>query len=275
MTALEEAATLAPKQQRTWLLLGAAHDANGHPAKSVAAYRQGAKANPKSVDLRHELGMTLLGAGETKAGVAALEEAVALAENRPSILTDLAFGYAQLGSYAKAREMAQRAVSLAPDSADAFYVLGDANAALKDVKQARIAYKTALEQDALHTPSLYHLGLLEVGEGRHKAAAKAFLRMVKIEPNNARARARLGVSLAKIGKDKKAGKLLREATKAMPKSISVHAALAEVSERAKDWATAEAEWKVVARLSPANSPQQKAAKEKAAAAKVARRAMKK
>ena len=270
IAALVESSTLGADIPRTWLLLGAAYDANGEPAKAVKAYQDGAKANPKSVDLRHELGMTLLGGGETKAGVEALEAAVALAENRPTILTDLAFGYAQLGNYKKALEVAQRAVSLAPDSADAFYVLGDSYAALKNVKEARIAYTTALEQDALHTPSLYHLGLLEAGEGNHAPAAKAFLRMVKIEPDNMRARARLGVSLAKLGKDDKARKLLQEAVGAMPESIAVHAALAEVSERAKDFATAEDEWKTVAKLSPAKSPEAAAAKARADAARTAR-----
>ncbi len=274
VASLEESATLVPKKPRTWLLLGAAYDANGDIESAVKAYQRGSKANPNATDLHHELGMTLLEAGETEPAVRALEQAAKLAGNRPTILTDLAFAYAQQGAHAKAKESAQRAVSLAPDSADAYYVLGDSEAALKNTKGARRAYKEALKQDAMHTPTLYHLGLLEVGAGDHKNAARAFLRLVKIDPGNRRARARLGVSLAKIGKDKKALKLLKEAVTTMPDNISVRAALAEVSDRAEDFKTAETQWRAVAKLSKRNSPQAKAALERATASRKARKEMK-
>lgn len=249
---LERALSLDATQEKTWLLLGMAHDLAGDVEKSLAAYADAARALPTSFAVRHERGMTLLEAGQLPEAAAWLDEAVARSPQHPELLADQAYARLLLGRYAEAREALLLAVAAAPKNADAFYLLGDAEAAQERSDEARAAYQRALEISPTHVQALFHLGLLELNTRRPAEAAAAFERLRKIEPDHARARALLGVALAQLGRDAEAKPLLIEAVAADPRFAQGLAHLGELSERAQALDEAIAYYERVAELKPSD-----------------------
>lgn len=230
---LERAVEGNPRDEKSWLLLGLAQDAAEQFADAIAAYRKGADQLPKSSTLRHELGMALLEAGKPDEASRVLVEATRLAEQDPEIRMDAAYALTLAGHFKEAKEQAELAVGLAPESADAYYNLGSAEAGLGNVKAARSALERAIEIDELHVPSLVQLGIVESAAGDDAAASKRFLRVLQVEPDNSRARAALGASLAKLGTDDaKAQKLLEHAIHVDPKNVQAYALLGDIAERA-------------------------------------------
>ena len=230
---LENATKLDPNNEKGWQLLGVAHDAAEQFAEAIASYQKGVAAVPKSPTLKHELGMALLEAGRNDDAAKVLVDACKLAPNDPEIHMDAAYALTLTGAFKDAKEQASLAVSLAPDSPDAYYNLGRAEAGLGNAKAAKDALKRALDVDEVHVPSLVQLGLLESAAGDDASAAKRFMRVLQVEPDDAKAKAGLGVSLGKLGNDDvKAGKLLEEAVHVDPKNVQALALLGDVEERA-------------------------------------------
>jgi tetratricopeptide (TPR) repeat protein len=160
-------------------------------------------------------------------------DAAKLAEQDPDIRMDAAYALTIVGKFKEAKEQAGFAVTLAPESADAYYNLGSAEAGLGNAKAARHALEQAIELDELHVPALLQLGVVESAGGDDASASKRFLRVLLVEPDNARAKAGLGASLAKLGSDDaKAQKLLEEALHVDPKNVQALALLGDIAERA-------------------------------------------
>lgn len=251
VTHLEKAVEANPKDEKGWVLLGLAHDAAEQFPSAIAAWKKGADQLPKSSTLRHELGMGLLEAGKADEAAQVLVEASRLAEQDPEIRMDAAYALTVAGRFPEAKEQAALAVSLAPDSADAYYNLGSAEAGLGNAKAARHALERAVEIDELHVPSLVQLGLVESAAGDDAAASKRFLRVLQVEPDNGRARAGLGASLAKLGTDDaKAKKLLEQAVHVDPKNVQALALLGDIAERADKLDEAIKRYEQVRKLRP-------------------------
>ena len=219
--------------------------------RAVAAYKRGIEAIPTSATVAHELGMSLLQAGQNDDGVAALGKAAKLRDSDPEILVDYAYGLVLVSKYKEAREQAGLAINLSPENADAYYNLGNAEAGLGNAKKARGAFERAVEVDELHVPSLLHLGLLEQQANEDKAAVAHFLRVLQIEPDHPRAKTALGTSLAKIGTaDKRAKALLSKSVDVDPKYAQGHALLGDIAEREGDLAEAVRRYERVQKLRP-------------------------
>lgn len=268
---LEKAVEGNPQDEKSWLLLGLAQDAAEEFPSAIAAYKKGADQLPKSSALRHELGMALLEAGKPDEAAKVLVEASRLAEQDPEIRMDAAYALTVAGRFQEAKEEAALAVSLAPDSADAYYNLGSAEAGLGNGKAARHALERAIEIDELHVPSLMQLGIVESAAGDDASASKRFLRVLQVEPDNSRARAGLGASLAKLGTDDvKAQKLLEQAIHVDPKNVQALALLGDIAERAGKLDEAIKRYEQVRRLRPDDARVKKKIEELKAKKKAAR-----
>lgn len=248
---LKIATELEPKDEKSWLLLGLAHDSAEEFAAAIEAWKKGAAAVPKSATLRHELGMALLEAGKAEEAAKVLVEATKLAEQDPDIRMDAAYALTTAGKFKDAKEQATFAVSLAPDNPNALFNLGSAEAGLGNTKAAKDALEKAIEADELHIPSLLQLGsILSIG-GDDAGAAKHYLRVLQVEPDNARAKTGLGTSLAKLGTDDaKAQKLLEHAVQVDPKNAQAFALLGDIAERAGKLDEAIKRWEQVKKLRP-------------------------
>ena len=150
------------------------------------------------------------------------------------------------------------AVSLAPESADALFNLGSAEAGLGNAKAARDALNRALSIDDTHVPSLLQLAHVDAAAGKHQEAAKGWLRVLQLEPDNARAKAGLGIALAHLGTDDaKAKGLLEQTVHVDPKNAQALALLGDIAERAGDLDQALKRYDAVKKLLP-NDPGVKA-----------------
>ena len=86
---------------------------------------RGIEAQPKSIQLIGELGTSLLMADRTQESVKILKTAVKMEPYEANLWADLAHAQVR-GAFEEARESGEQAVSLNPDSHEAFYTLGDA-----------------------------------------------------------------------------------------------------------------------------------------------------
>jgi tetratricopeptide (TPR) repeat protein len=229
---LERSTTLLPTVDKTWLLLGVAKDQQGDTGGALDAYRRGTQACPKSTALAHEYGMALLAAGRNDDGAAVLTGAAARAEQDGELMSDAAYALTLVGRFREAKDHASHAVELNPDGPDALYVLGVAEAGLGNLKAARTAFEEAIDADETHVPALFQLGVLLQRQKDDAGAVRRFQRVLQVEPEHARARAALGLSLARLGTDdQRAVTLLQETLRVDPRAALAHALLAEIHAR--------------------------------------------
>jgi tetratricopeptide (TPR) repeat protein len=248
---LEKATTLAPGVDKAWLYLGVAKDQLDDAAGALDAYRKGVQAVPKSVRLQHELGMALLGAGKNDEGAGVLVRAAAQAEQDGELMSDAAYALNLVGRFQEARDHAAHALELSPDSPDALYVLGVAQAGLGDWKAARAAFVEAIEADETHVPALFQWGVLLQKQKDDAGAVEKFQRVLQVEPSHARARTALGTSLARLGTDDtRAVELLTASIRIDPQAALPHALLAEVYVRQGKKAEAKKELQAALKLKP-------------------------
>src|SRR5690606_710448 len=112
-----------------------------------------------------DLAIALFECGQVQASIPYFEQALQIDGSvfLPPLYTYLSRGYVQLGRYDDAVRRAQQGAFLPPESADAFYWLGQAYQARGrdgDGEAARQAYERALQIDPSHSRSQEALGSL-------------------------------------------------------------------------------------------------------------------
>jgi len=103
------------------------------------------------------------------------------------------------GDVTEARSVANRFVSLAPDSARAHYSRGIAALAANDLTTARDDFSQLLKMDARYAVAHYDLGIVEIRLGSYAAAQTEFESALQLAPAYARARFALGTVLLHDG----------------------------------------------------------------------------
>ena len=127
---------------------------------STAEYElsQAVSLDPKSLSAMSQLGITMFECGDVKDSVSKLEAALKLngAVFVPPLYTYLARAYLKTGKVDEAVKRAQQGALLPPESADAYYWLGQAYQARGgsgDIDNARKAYQHALQIDPNYKPA--------------------------------------------------------------------------------------------------------------------------
>ena|GEM_PF-678783 len=151
---------------------GSAHNNLGNIAFrlkdcSTAEYElsQAVSLDPQSLSSMSQLGITMFECGDVKDSVAKLEAALKLngAVFVPPLYTYLARAYLKTGKVDEAVKRAQQGALLPPESADAYYWLGQAyqaRGASGDTDNARQAYQHALQIDPNYQAAKDALGSL-------------------------------------------------------------------------------------------------------------------
>ena len=195
---LDKSAVLRPKREKTWLLLGMAHHEKGDIPGAIESYMRGIEAQPKSIQLHWELGTSLLMADRTEESVKILKIAVKMEPYEASLWADLAHAQVRIGAFEEARESGEQAVSLNPDSHEAFYTLGDAWAGLGDRAKARAQYENAIVREPMYVPALYRLALLAQADQLWGTAIGFYAKTLLVEPDHLRAKGRLEACLLEL-----------------------------------------------------------------------------
>src|SRR5262249_53513199 len=139
--------------------------------------------------------------------LAYLEKALALDPNVPESWTNLAHVYTRAAAYRwspsqseslrLAREAGERAVALAPRSADAHHVLGFAFRLQGDLDRALAEFETAVALNPNHAPALAAVGQCWLLRGRPREALPSFDHAFRLSPRDPlRAPWHAGVGLA-------------------------------------------------------------------------------
>ncbi|KAJ0818612.1 putative EF-hand domain, tetratricopeptide-like helical domain superfamily, EF-hand domain pair [Helianthus annuus] len=140
-------------------------------------------------------GSALLGVGEYKAAVKALEEAIYMKNDYADAHCDLA---------------------------SALHAIGDDDNAIKE-------FQKAIDLKPGHVDALYNLGGLYMDMGRYQRASEVYTRVLGVWPNHWRAQLNKGVSLLGAGETEEAKKALKEALK-MTNRIELYDAISHLKQ---------------------------------------------
>ncbi|KAK1407440.1 hypothetical protein QVD17_39056 [Tagetes erecta] len=178
--------------------LGISLEAEGMVISACEHYREAAILCPTHFRALKLLGSGLLGVGEYKAAVKALEEAIYLKNDYADAHCDLASALHAMGNHDNAVKEFQKAIDLKPG----------------------------------HVDALYNLGGLYMDMGRFQRASEVYIRVLGLWPNHWRAQLNKAVSLLGAGETDEAKKSLKEALK-MTSRVELHDALSHLKQLQK------------------------------------------
>jgi cellulose synthase operon protein C len=164
-------------------LLASAQVALGRHVKAVAILQDALKVRD-TPELRTALGLAMLGGGQVREAIVALEGAFAKDPGQTQAGSALVGLYLRDGQPAKALGMAQALVRRQPASASSQNLLGLALAASGKSPEARAAYEAALRLDPALLPASMNLARLDMAGGAFDAAANRLLALQKTQDKN-------------------------------------------------------------------------------------------
>jgi tetratricopeptide (TPR) repeat protein len=187
---IEKALELAPQSPAIRLLGALYYRRQFDYKKAVALLQQNTESQPTETIWFLELGQTLASAGRFEEAVVAFEEAVRL---KPDEIA----GYVATARFCAQFEYrleeiglpaATKAVSLAPDSGEAYDTLGQVYFALGKYDQAADSYNTALDNDPLYAPAWLHIGQMALSEQDSFKAKESLKKVITLAGNSTEGR---------------------------------------------------------------------------------------
>ncbi len=163
--AFRRAVVLDPTNASAHNNLGNIHYRLGDCDQAEYELAQAATLAPTSLSSVSQLAIALFECGQVEASIPRFEQALDLdgAVFTPPLYTYLARGYLQQGRYDEAVTRAQQGALLPPESAEAYYYLGQAyqqRGRSGDLDAARRAYQKSLEIDPNYAPAQQALASL-------------------------------------------------------------------------------------------------------------------
>ena len=214
----ERAVALAPGLPEPRVALGLAQARRGELEDALAVFEQAIALAPGSLEARIEAALVLLRLDRRPEGVARLREVLAIDDGEPRALIALAAHEALSADQAAAGERRLRQV---------------------------------LAREPFQVEGWRALGRMLELDGRREEAITAYRDGLEAVPEDAMLHARLGLALARLGRDDEAETSLRRAAEELrPGSPAVHNALAGIRLRRGDWPRAEAEARRALELDP-------------------------
>lgn len=164
--------------------------------------------------------------GERVAAMKAAQEVEAKFGSDPKRLLALSTFYVRTEQGGEATRIATKAVSLAPDLAEAHQGLGLALHISLRLDEAAVEYKRALELDPNSKAARRGLADLSRGLGKTEEALSLYRQQLIAEPNDKAARAGVVLSLLELGRTTEAKSELEAALKADPRNLALLAGAA-------------------------------------------------
>ena len=179
-------------------------------------------------------------ADRAEESVKILKVAVKMEPYEANLWADLAHAQVRIGAFEEARESGEQAVSLNPDSHEAFYTLGDAWAGLGDRAKARAQYENAIARDPMYVPALYRMALLAQADQMWGTAIGFYAKTLLVEPDHLRAKGRLDACLLELKKETVPVqvKAFEEVTKIEDHYVFAYEELGRLKAEQKDYAAA-------------------------------------
>lgn len=153
----------------------------------------------------------------------------------------------------QAEEYAQRAVSLAPASAEAHFTLGQTYKEQGRENEAASEFRTATSLDPQHSSAYSALGQIKLNQNSYAEAAEDFKRAIDLNSGNSSAHYGLGATYLRQDRTDDAIKELNTALYQFPNSWPVHMALGEAYQKQGNEVAAVKEYQASIAIKPENA----------------------
>lgn len=167
---------------------------------------------PKGSTARYDLAIAYANDGRNGDAARELRAALALDSGFLAAMANLVAVDLARGDFREARQIADRYVAMAPDSARALYSRGIVALEAGDALTAREDFGKLLHNDSSYAVAHYDLALAEERLGRYDAAERELRAALTLAPAYARARFALGVVLLREGEQAAARSEFERAT---------------------------------------------------------------
>lgn len=192
-----------PNNPEVLHLLGRVHAARGQYGLAAEFLEKAARA-PGGNEALRDLSVVQLAGGAKQQGQQNLEKAFA---QNPADLTagmELAVHYARSGQGAKAVQVAESLLKMAPGEPALLNFLGNIHGRLSDRKKQRQAYQAALEKSPGFRPVIINMAWLDSDEGQHDAARARLEALLKQSARDHEVLTQLGVIEQRARRSEKA-----------------------------------------------------------------------
>ena len=199
---LRQAAEMAPTRRTLSGLAAApiyaylveAYAGAGQTKAAMETLEQALKVAPANAELLRAKGGLLLQQGSLPEARAALEKARSIDPGEPRLHTELSNVYRNLGDLTRARDEAREALRRDPKSPEAHLASGLALGALGREGEAGAAFREALRLSPLHPDALFYLGSVELRAGRAAEALPILEKLAAVAPGYPQGRETLALA---------------------------------------------------------------------------------
>ncbi len=206
VSALRQAAALAPGEEEHWLnLTRELMELNRYP-EAISAVQNGLAANPKSYALHLRLGAAQLAAGRYAEAESVFRELVAAGDPLPTSYVGLAQVLLRTGrAEDAATELARAEQKVGPNFLISYF-RGLALARAGKTAEAILAFQAAVRMDSNNAEVHLNLGKTELAVDRVSDAIAELLEALRLNPGNVQARRLLSQAYRRAGDSKSAAK---------------------------------------------------------------------
>jgi tetratricopeptide (TPR) repeat protein len=202
-------------------------------------------ADSKSPEFLYKFAFEAMNVGMFDEAKAALQRAVELRPNDPSLLLGLGIAWLRKTDFFEAEKLFRRVIQMQPTNAQAQLHLGYVLLNQKKYQEARLWLEKSGRSGVAMPEVSYYLGLLAQDQGDDVRAIALLEKAVQQLPSYALARIALGSSYLRVKNYERARQELETAVQLAPDEPSGHYNLALLYARTKEPAKAEAQMRIV------------------------------
>lgn len=210
-------------------LLGTIEDKQGHPAEAEHDLEQAARREPANEDYRFDYGNSLVQHGKLNEAIAALRAAVSDLPKSAKLHTGLGSALYLSGDYETAVQQLLEAVKLEPNSATAYFLLGEAyESAERFQPEIEDAFRTYVKTAPRDPWAYYHYGAIQYARAKaggrtdYSDAAANLNEALRLNPRFAEANLQLGLIALDQGHGEQGIRLLEKAVNLDPSLAPAH-----------------------------------------------------
>ncbi len=229
-------------------LLGTVEERRANADSAERAFLEAARRDAANEDYRFNYGNSLVRHGKLETGVAAFRAAVSDLPKSWKLRIGLGSACYLAGDYPGAAEALLAAVELKPDSATAYFLLGEAYDSAQRFQAVIEAAFTRYLKSAPHDPwAYYHFAAIQYaheqagGRGDYRGAEASLNQALRIYPDFAEAYYELGLIAVAEGKVERGISALEAAVRLDPQLAAAHYRLGLAYQRTGNAASAKAE----------------------------------
>jgi tetratricopeptide (TPR) repeat protein len=223
-------------------------------AQAVVEYRKSLQADPLFPAARYRLAQAYDHLGDGANAAREYVRAADLMPNDPDVQVRAGLFLLVGGKLEDAKTRAKRAIELNPKHLEAYLLLAQAMAGLKDLDAAVRETEAAISMDLGEARTYATLARLLSEQGHEKDAEEAFDRALRIDPQSVQVMTAYGKFYFSTGNVEKAEQWLKKAVETAPEDVNANRALAAFFISTNRLAEAEAPLKTVARIAPTPQP---------------------